>query len=208
VSERPRLAALDLHGADAAAWAAAGFAVEGERVRIGTTDIVISPGDGGLAGWTVAGAIPAPDGLDGVPTTVAAEPSGEPSPAHANTVTAIDHVVLATPDTARTYEVLEAAGFALRRVRDAGPELRQGFFLFADLVLEVVGPPEPRPGTAQDPARLWGVTLVAEDLDAAACATGASAPRDAVQAGRRIAIVPKVAGLGTRVALMSPRSSA
>jgi hypothetical protein len=218
VSERPRLVSLDLVAA-AEPWRAAGFAVEDGHVRIGTTDLVFSPagagaGSGsGLLGWTVAGAIPAAqDGLDGVPTAVSAEPrapgeaTSAAAPPHPNTVTAIDHVVLATPDTVRTFEVLEAAGFTLRRVRDAGPELRQGFFLFADLILEVVGPPEPRPGTAQDRARLWGVTLVASDLPAAARASGASAPREAVQAGRQIAIVPKDAGLGTRVALMSPRT--
>jgi hypothetical protein len=208
MSGRPALVAVALR-ADPARWEMAGFRCDEERVRIGTTDLAFLPGGGsGLAGWTVAGAIPEGDGgLDGVPTTVApSAPDGAQAAPHPNTVAAIDHIVLTTPDTARTFETLEAAGFELRRVRDAGAELRQGFFLFRDLILEVVGPPEPAPGTAGDPARLWGITLVAEDLEAAARATGASAPRDAVQPGRRIAIVPKDAGLGTRVALMSPRS--
>jgi hypothetical protein len=209
VSDRPRLVALEVR-AEAAAWRAAGFAVGDDgRCRVGTTDVVLSGGTGGFAGWAVAGAIPAEDGLDGVPTTVAptAAPTAAPPAArHPNTVSAIDHVVLATPDTARTFETLEAAGFALRRVRDAGPELRQGFFLFSDLVLEVVGPPEPVPGTAGDPARLWGVTFVADDLDATAAAAHVGAPRDAVQSGRRIAVVDRAAGLGIRVALMSPRA--
>jgi hypothetical protein len=206
MSGRPQLVAVDLH-ADPARWGAAGFRCDGDRVRVGTTDLVFLPGAGsGLAGWTVAGAIPAGEGgLNGVPTRVASAAATAAEP-HPNTVAAIDHIVLTTPDTARTFEVLEAAGFELRRVRDAGSELRQGFFLFSDLILEVVGPPEPAPGTAGDPARLWGITLVAGDLEAAARATGASEPREAVQAGRRIAIVPKDAGLGTRVALMSPRS--
>jgi hypothetical protein len=206
MSDRPTLIALDLL-ADPARWEMAGFRADGDRLRIGTTDLVFSPGAGaGLTGWTVAGAIPAGDGgLCGVPTTVGPSTGGAAEP-HPNTVVAIDHVVLTTPDTASAFETLEAAGFELRRVRDAGTELRQGFFLFSNLVLEVVGPPEPAPGTAGDPARLWGITLVAQDLEAAVRATGASEPRDAVQAGRRIAIVPKDAGLGTRVALMSPRS--
>jgi hypothetical protein len=205
VSERPRLVALQLR-AEPAAWRAAGFAVAGDgRCRIGTTDLVLSGGDGGFAGWTVAGAIPADDGLDGVPTTVSAA-SDEAAPAHPNGVVAIDHVVLSTPDTARTFETLEAAGFALRRVRDAG-ELRQGFFLFADVLLEVVGPPEPAPGTAGDPARLWGITLVASDLTAVAAELEqVGAPRDAVQPGRRIAVVAREAALGVRVALMTPRT--
>jgi hypothetical protein len=209
---RPRLVALELR-ADPEAWRAAGFTVgEGGRCGIGTTDLVLSGGDGGFAGWTIAGAVPAEDGLDGVPTRVATDdaPEVEAPARHPNGVSAIDHVVLATPDTARTCETLEAAGFALRRVRDAGtPErpLRQGFFLFADVLLEVVGPPEPASGTADRPASLWGITLVAADLATAGASFGAtlSAPRAAVQPGREIAVVAREAGLGVRVALMTPR---
>jgi hypothetical protein len=210
---RPRLVALELR-ADPAAWRAAGFAVgDDARCRVGTTDLVLSGGDGGFAGWTVAGAIPADDGLDGVPTTVEHDEAPDAAPAHPNGVAAIDHVVLATPDTARTFETLEAAGFALRRVRDAGSAerpLRQGFFLFADVLLEVVGPPEPAPGTGAQPSALWGITFVAGDLDAARSAFGEDrlgAPRDAVQPGRRIAIVDRSARLGARVALMTPRGA-
>jgi hypothetical protein len=214
---RPQLVALELH-ADPEAWRAAGFTVgDGGRCRIGMTDLVLSGGDGGFAGWTIAGAIPGEDGLDGVATRVAADavvpvPAGDAT--HANGVSAIDHVVLATSDTARTFETLEAAGFALRRVRDAGtPErpLRQGFFLFSDVLLEVVGPAEPVSGIAGagtgGPASLWGITLVAGDLTAAAASFGEtlSSPRAAVQAGREIAVVARGAGLGVRVALMTPR---
>jgi len=227
---RPRLVALELR-AEPPAWRAAGFAVDASgRCRIGTTDLVLDGGDGGFAGWTVSGAIPGDDGLDGVPTRIAgaipgadglegvptlvtpddAAVSAAPA-AHPNGVSAIDHVVLATPDTARTFATLEAAGFELRGVRDAGtPQrpLRQGFLLFADVLLEVVGPPEAAPGTTGAPAALWGVTLVAGDLAAAAGAFGEgllSTPRAAVQAGREIAVVAREAGLGVRVALMTPR---
>jgi hypothetical protein len=207
--------ALELR-ADPDAWRTAGFTVgDGGRCRIGTTDLVLAGGDGGFAGWTIAGAIPGEDGLDGVATRVTAKdgPVPEGVATHANGVTAIDHVVLATPDTARTFETLEAAGFALRRVRDAGtPErpLRQGFFLFADALLEVVGPPEPAPGTtdgAGGPASLWGITLVAADLAVAGASFGETlgAPRAAVQAGREIAVVAREAALGVRIALMTPR---
>ena len=214
-ARRPHLVALELR-ADPAAWRAAGFTVGDDgRCRIGTTDLVLAGGDGGFAGWTIAGAIPGADGLDGVATRVAADGAleAEASVTHPNGVTAIDHLVLATPDTARTFETLEAAGFALRRVRDAGtPErpLRQGFFLFADALLEVVGPPEPAASGAAEaggPASLWGITLVADDLATAAAGFGTtlSAPRPAVQAGREIAVVAREAGLGVRVALMTPR---
>ncbi len=225
---RPRLVALELH-AEPDAWRAVGFTVGDDgRCRIGTTDLVLSSGEGGFAGWTIAGAVPDADGLDGVPTQIASaiadgdradgvatprvatDAAPSPASAHPNGVTAIDHVVLATPDTARTFATLEAAGFALRRVRDAGtPErpLRQGFFLFADALLEVVGPPEPTPGTAEAGAALWGITLMADDLTAAGAAFGTTlgAPRAAVQPGREIAVVARDAGLGARVALMTPR---
>jgi hypothetical protein len=211
---RPWLVAVELY-AEPDAWRAAGFTVgEDGRCRIGTTDLVLSGGSGGFAGWTVAGAIPGEDGLDGVATRVAADDVVDPhaSATHPNGVSAIDHIVLATPDTARTYETLEAAGFTLRRVRDAGtPErpLRQGFFLFSDVLLEVVGPPEPAPDTApaDSGASLWGITLVTTDLTAAAASFGAAlgAPRAAVQTGREIAVVAREAGLGVRVALMTPR---
>lgn len=217
MSSRPRLIALQLR-ADPAAWAAAGFSVGDGVCRVGTTDLVLGgDGDGGFAGWTLATATPEgvrplnmnstwPGGvLEGVPTLVVAEPDETVAPPHPNGISAIDHVVLATPDTTRTFAALEAAGFALRRVRDAGAH-RQGFFLFADALLEVIGPPEPAP--APGPAALWGVTFVCDDLDAAARHFGAGrlgAPRDAVQPGRRIAIADRAAGLGVRVALMTPR---
>jgi hypothetical protein len=216
IAARPRLVALELR-ADPDAWRAAGFTVDGgNRCRIGTTDLVLSGGHGGVAGWTIAGAIPGQDGLDGVATRVVSHDASVPEPdvAHANGVSAIDHVVLATPDTARTFETLEAAGFALRRVRDAGtPQrpLRQGFFLFADVLLEVVGPPAPVVDAAGSgsggPASVWGITLVAADLAVAGASFGGTLgePRAAVQPGREIAVVAREAGLGVRVAVMTPR---
>jgi hypothetical protein len=206
---RPRLLGLDV-AAGAAAWRAAGFAAgEDGVVRIGATGLRLAGDDagaGGFAGWTVAGAVPDGDGtLEGVPTAVGEAPADAPAPPpHPNGVCAIDHIVLATPDTTRSFEALEAAGFALRRVRDAGPDLRQGFFLFEECVLEVVGPPEPHPGGG--PASLWGVTLVAPDLASAAFGPHLGAPRDAVQPGRRIAVFDRAAQLGVRVALMTPRA--
>jgi hypothetical protein len=214
---KPRLVALDVAG-DVAAWRAAGFDADDDAstVRIGATDLRLDAGataGAGLTGWTVADAVPDGDGtLEGVPTRIAAPrddadaPAPAPAPAHPNGVLAIDHVVLATPDTTGTFEALEAAGFALRRVRDAGPDLRQGFFLFAECVLEVVGPPEPRPEGG--PASLWGVTLVAPDLTSSAFGPHLGAPRDAVQPGRQIAVFDRAAGLGARVALMTPRADA
>ena len=114
---------------------------------------------------------------------------------------------MATPDLERTLAALDAAGLRLRRVREAGPRLRQAFDVVGDALLEVAGPPQPEPDAARRPARFWGLTVVVADLDAACARLGglATPPRDAVQAGRRIATVTAAAGLGTRLALMTPR---
>src|SRR4051812_38299962 len=212
---RPRLVALRV-GAAPGAWAAAGFAVEdGGRVRVGATELVLEGGDGGLRGWTLHGAIPAQDGIDGLPTDVAPQAEEGRAPlghVHPNGVAGIDHVVVSTPDTARAFEAFEAAGLELRRVRDAGtPQrpLRQGLLLTQGGLVEGAGPPDPPGGdAAHAPAAFWGITCVAA-LDVAARALGdrLGAPRDAVQAGRRIAIVDRAAGLGLPVALMTPRAS-
>ncbi|HEU4976657.1 MAG TPA: VOC family protein [Baekduia sp.] len=212
--ERPRLLELRI-AADPAAWTAAGFAVDAcGRCRVARTDVVLlGAGTGtGIAGWTLGGAIPADDGIDGLRTESVHgddRPPADPA-AHANGAVAVDHVVVATPDLARTLEAFDAAGLELRRLRDAGTAerpLRQGFLLLADALVEVVGPPENVDPPSADAARLWGVTFVVDDLDAAAAALGdALGPvRDAVQPGRRIAAFRREAGLGAPVALMTPR---
>jgi hypothetical protein len=204
---RPRLVELDIADAPEA-WRALGFAVDhAGRCRVGTTDLVLAGGSAGLRGWALEGAIPAADGIDGVPTAVAEAEPDRDGPRHANRVVAIDHVVVMTPDTVRTLEALEAAGLELRAVRDAGtPErpLRQGFLLTAEAIVEVVGPPEP---AGDEPARLWGITFVVDDLAATCAALGdrVGEARDAVQPGRRIASARRSAGLAVPVAFMTPR---
>src|SRR5690606_1421701 len=120
----------------------------------------------------------------------------------------VDHVVVATPDLDRTLAALAGAGLEPRRVRDAGARLRQAFYVIGDALLEVAGSARPDPDARGRPARFWGVTLVVEDLDATCARLGgiAAGPRDAVQPGRRIATVRESAGLGTRLALMTPRA--
>ena len=77
--------------------------------------------------------------------------------------------------------------------------------MVGDALLEVVGPKEP---DGDGPASFWGLVLVVDDIDAAAERLGAllGTPRDAVHEGRRIATVRREAGLGTAVALMTPRA--
>ena len=112
---------------------------------------------------------------------------------HPNGATGIDHVVLLTDDFDRTVDRLRGEGLDHRRTRDAGDGRRQAFFVLGPCLLEVAGPVE-------GGERLWGVTLVASDLE-----PFGGTPKEAVQPGRRITTVPREAGLGIPVAVMTPR---
>ncbi|WP_408896582.1 hypothetical protein ACJ5H2_16820 [Nocardioides sp. R1-1] len=194
------------------AWRSAGFSVDDEgdclvggvRIRL-----VGREGGAGIVGWSLGG-LPDPTRaeLDGVPTT-AAVPSTMPTGpgVHPLGVTHIDHVVLLSPDLARTTAALAAVGLDVRRERDAvlgGTPMRQLFFRLGEVILEVVG----APGSASDgPAQLWGVTHTVADVDAAAALLGerTSPVKDAVQPGRRITTLRhRDLGMSVRTALISP----
>lgn len=143
--------------------------------------------------------------VDGLALRAAAGPRPPASSAHPNGALAVDHVVVGTPDHARTVAALEALGLELRLLRP-GPQGRIYAFLRAgEAVIEVIGPPAPE---GSGPATFWGVAFALADLDGTAAALGEQLvrpPRDAVQPGRRIATVRRAAGLSTRVAFMTPR---
>src|SRR5579884_2343931 len=187
-----------------AAWAALGFAVGGGACAVGPVTLRLGRRGAatGIAAWEVGG-IGASE-LDGLP--LASEEPASPPATQPNGVVAVDHVVVTTPDRARTERALAAAGIERRRTRRAG-ETSQDFYVLDTAVLEVVGPAEPRPGDDAGAAAFWGLALVAEDIDALAARLGdrLSAPRDAVQPGRRFAAARPAAGLDTRVAFLSPR---
>jgi hypothetical protein len=200
-----RLAALAVAD-EPAAWTGAGFAVDdGGRCWLGDVAVALTPGTGtGVQAWSVEGV----DGpLDGLPALDL--PPEEPVDAavlHPNGTTAVDHVVVMTPDLDRTVAALEGAGLESRRVRDAhagGRPIRQVFFRLGDPVLEVVGPPEP---SGDGPARFFGLALTVADLDGTATALGdhLGEVKDAVQPGRRIATLRRSAGCTTALAFMSP----
>ena len=188
-------------------WSAVGFQVDDDnRCRVGDVTLTLgAAGEAGIVGWTLAGA--GSGDVAGVRTDRGDPSSEEERPrAHPNTAVAVDHVVLATPDMARTLEDLAAAGMVLRRERVGGSSrrpLRQAFFRHGEAILEVVGPPVPE---GEGPARLWGVTVTVADLGAAARLLGDRLGRvhDAVQPGRRIATVRESAGLSVPLAFMTP----
>jgi hypothetical protein len=195
---RPELDELVL-GDPPEAWEALGFAAVDGIVALGGVRLRLTGRGGGIAGWSMRG-IELDADLDGLPTTVSEAPPPEPL-AHPIGAVALDHVVALTPDFDRTAGKLRAAGLDYRRTRDAGNGFRQAFFVLGPCLLELGGPAE------VPQARFWGLTLVVEDLDAAAERLGdrLGSVKDAVQAGRRIATVRREAGLGVPVALMTRR---
>ena len=157
------------------------------------------PGD--PAAWERLGFALAGDAvhLDGVRIAIGHAPAwilgtpDAPPVAHPNGATGIDHIVVLTPDFDATVERLRAEGLDFRRVREAGEGRRQAFFVLGPCLLELAGPVEGE-------ERLWGITLVAPDL-----APFGGHPKDAVQPGRRITTIPREAGLGVPLAVMTPR---
>lgn len=193
-----------------AAWTSAGFTVGADSVCVvGTVRIRLTGEGSGIVGWSLRG-VPAHrpiDDVDGIPTRRSEAAAPAPT-AHANGVTAIDHVVVLSPDLDRTVAALTAHGVDPRRERHreiGGRPIRQVFFRLGDVVVEVVG----APGTAGDgPSTLWGITYVAGDIDATAAYFGhRTAPvKDAVQPGRRITTVRhREFGMSVRTAMISAR---
>ncbi len=204
------LSVAELVVADPAdAWARAGFEVGPEdRCRVGGVRIRLAEresGDG-IIGWSLRGlpAHSAPE-VDGIPTATS-DFEAEPAGTHANGVVAIDHVVLMSPNLDRTVASLGTIGAAPRRERDAvlgGRPIRQVFFRFGEVIVEVVG----SPAVAGDgPSTLWGITFTVADIDATASFLGeGTAPvKDAVQPGRRITTLRhRDFGMSVRTAFIS-----
>lgn len=127
---------------------------------------------------------------------------------HPNGVTAIDHVVLLSPDPDRTVAVMAAVGERPRRERRGelgGQPIRQIFFRLGEVVVEVVGAPA---AAGDGPSTLWGITYVTADIDATAEFFGehTAAVKPAVQPGRRITTVRhRELDISVRTAMISAR---
>lgn len=190
-------------------WQELGFAVAAGMCQLGDVRLRIAGSDAGhgIVGWSLREIVSL--ALDGLATTRSRAPLPPAGPEHPNGIVAIDHVVAITPDLDRTVAALRAGGLKLRRIRElpnATGAPRQAFFRLGAEILEVVQ--EPASAAARDrPARLWGLALVASDLErsVAALADNVSPIRPAVQPDRRIASLRKSAGLAIPLALMSPR---
>ena len=191
------------------AWRRAGFTVDSDDVcRVGGVDIRLTGAVAGtgIVGWSLRGL---PDGspanLDGIPTTRSDAALSMPAE-HPNGVTGIDHVVLFSPDLGRTVQALTGVGVEARRERDAelgGRPIRQVFFRFGDVILEVVGSPD---AAGEGPSTLWGITYEVADLDATAAFFGEQTTRvkNAVQPGRRITTLHhRALGMSVRTAMIS-----
>ncbi len=143
--------------------------------------------------------------IDGISTVMRSGARSETSDSHRLGILGVDHIVVMTGSLERTCgAITETIGDPLRRIRDAGRGVRQGFHRAGRVIIEVVERPDLDP---QQPASLWGFVVTVADLDEIVAWLGPdviSSPRDAVQPGRRIATLRSGAGLGVPLALMTP----
>lgn len=189
-------------------WRALGFSVQGAELRLGEVAVEFKPeepGQSGIVDWTLDGIEPV-DSIDGLATRVNEQAPAPGPPDHENGALAIDHVVVTTPDFARTADALAGVGLDLRRVREAPGGVRQGFRRLGQAILELVeirDAPDP-----SGPARFWGLVVIVSDLDALGERLGGmlGPARDAVQPGRRIATLRESSGLGPAMAFMTPET--
>jgi hypothetical protein len=162
-------------------------------------------GSDGIVGWAISGTPETASitDVDGLETELVA-PMTPVYAEHRIAASGLDHVVVSTPDLERTSRAIASAtGCELKRIRELGT-MRQGFHRIGrgGLIVELVE----RPDLPAGPASFWGLVLIVDDIDAACAVIGSeriSAPKDAVQPGRRIATVREDVGLGLPVALMT-----
>lgn len=209
-------------GDEPRSWAELGFDVlipdgpEGVgTVRLASTTLVLTGSGSGFEGWEVDGSTGPIDGLPTIsqPSARAAFEAPTELTLHPNGITSIDHVVISTDDMERTAAALADSGLEPRGGRSTtsyGSPMRQQFYWLGDVILELVGPDSDESGSdtapSEGPAELFGLALVAPDLEATLRHLGdlAGAAKDAVQTGRRIAgLRARRVGITLPLAVMS-----
>lgn len=160
----------------------------------------------GLHRWELQGIEPGLTSIDGIETALTSDAYNgafKVDSGFSLQVLGIDHVVINTPDLERTSRALEVATrVPLKRIRDAGNGVRQGFHRMGSVIVEIVSAPSMEKGNAA----LWGFVLNVADVREVATFLGPdviSPPKPAVQKNRLIATFRSAAGLGVPVALMS-----
>lgn len=190
----PQLVGLGLPDSKAS-WANAGFTVTESSVTVGPLTVSLET----TATWSFSPRIEGP--VDRIMCSTAPVPATEAT--NPNGAVAVDHLVVSTPNLERTTTAFEANGLALRKTRPTG-DREQRFFWAGKTIIELVGPVGQ---SGHGPATIWGIALVSADLDASKEFLGShlSDPRDAVQAGRRIAAIrTRELGISITIALMTP----
>lgn len=187
------------------AWRACGFDVDASgELLLGRTVVRCTGAGPAFTGWCIDGV----DGpLDGVPVTA---PGGDSAPSsHPNGIVRVDHLVLRSGDVDRTTTEFESAGLEVRGGRSTtsyGSPMRQVFLWAGDVIIELVGPDVDEP-TTDEPTTVLGLALVAADIEVTSDVLGdlLGTPKDAVQAGRRIAGLRGArVGVGLPLAVMTP----
>jgi hypothetical protein len=190
---------------DSDTWRALGFAVEQDRLQLGSVWLRFAGKQegSGIISWSLRGLTH--DLVGGLPTTRSTvEPPNDP-PAHPNGVLGLDHVVAFSPSLDESIEALVDVGLDLRRIREqptpAGAP-RQAFFRLGREILEVVQSPQ---NGEPESLRFWGLALRTADLEntVASFSPHCSEIRQAVQPGRFISSVRRSAGLTVPLALIS-----
>ena len=205
-SDQARISELVV-GGGAQNWASIGITFDVDN-RAALGDVVLHLDTSkapGLHSWVLNGADTSVGSIDGVTTSheVGASPVVKAVDSVFDLgVIGVDHVVINTPDLMRTSEALtQATGAPLKRVRDAGNKVEQGFHRLGSVIVEIVSAPSMSAGAAS----LWGFVLNVKDIDAVANFVGPdvlSTPKPAVQSGKLIATFRSSLGLGVPVALM------
>lgn len=188
-------------------WASLGFAVEGDRCRMKSIDVVLTgAGSGnGIHGWAWRDS--AGPRIEGIPShSVAGAP--EPSATiHPNSSVGLFYVVLMAPSWDAAANALADVGVDPGDARPMGdperPTLRS-LAAAGDVEIEVIGPPEHDPNRRWN---LWGSIVEVADVDATAGHLGdrLRPMKPAMQRGRRIATLDRGAGSSVALAFMGPR---